>query len=310
MKRVIAGIVLLVSLSQAMAEDGAPAPIDGIGPVGKTVKLHSGFMFTEGPAADREGNVYFTDIPESTIYKVDAQGKLSKFTTESNHTNGLMLAKNGELYACEMDGQIAAWSLQTGERRLVLDKHNGKRFNAPNDLVIDSTGGFYFTDPHFRAPMPLPQGKMGVYYCDADGKVVRLIDDLPAPNGVILSPDEKTLYVCPSGQAEMMAHQVKSPGAIDGGRVFCTLKQAEGQSGQGADGLTIDTGGNLYITTHLGLQVFSPQGELLGVIAVPEKPANVAFGGPDNKTLYVTARTSLYTIPMKATGHVFARGEE
>jgi gluconolactonase len=180
------------------------------------------------------------------------------------------------------------------------------RFNAPNDLVIDKQGGIYFTDPAFGAPMPLPQGKTAVYYLAADGKVTRLIDDLPNPNGVILSPDEKTLYVIPSGQAEMMAYPVKSPGKIGKGRIFCTLKQPRGAKGSGGDGLAVDVKGNLYITSQLGLQVFDASGKLLGIIALPEQPANVKFGGSDLKTLYVTARTSLYSVPMEATGHLFA----
>jgi gluconolactonase len=290
--------------------DAGDRPIPGIGPTGKMVKLHGGFKFTEGPAADADGNVYFSDIPDEKIYKVDRAGKLSVFTDKSNHANGLMVNAKGEIVACEMDGRIAAHDPATKKSRVIADKYEGKRFNAPNDLVIDKAGGVYFTDPVFRAPKPLPQGKLAVYYVAADGTVSRLIDDLPNPNGVILSPDEKTLYVIPSGQAEMMAYPVISPGKVGKGKVFCTLKQPEGKKGAGGDGLTVDTKGNLYITSGLGLQVFSPKGELLGIIAVPEQPANVTFGGPDMKTLYVTARTSLYSAPMEATGHRFAVGSK
>jgi gluconolactonase len=140
-----------------------------------------------------------------------------------------------------------------------------------------------------------------------EGKVTRLIDDLPNPTGVILSPDERTLYVIPSGQAEMMAYPVEAPGKLGAGKVFCTLQQPEGRRGTGGDGLTVDVKGNLYITSQLGLQVFDPSGKLLGIIPVPEVPANVTFGGPERKTLYVTARTSLYTVPMEVAGHAFAR---
>ena len=141
-----------------------------------------------------------------------------------------------------------------------------------------------------------------MYYVSAQGEVTRLVDDLPNPNGVILSPDEKTLYVIPTGQAEMMAYSVIEPGKIDEGRVLCSLKQAPGKSGSGGDGLTVDSEGNLYITSALGLQVFSPEGELLGVIEFPKQPANVTFGGPDGKTLFVTARSSLYAVDMEAQG--------
>ena len=162
---------------------------------------------------------------------------------------------------------------------MLADKYDGKRFNAPNDLVIDRAGGVYFTDPAFRAPKPLPQGKTAVYYLSADGKVTRLIDDLPNPNGVILSPDEKTLYVIPSGQAEMMSYPVEGPGKIGKGKVFCTLKQPAKAKNSGGDGLTVDVKGNLYITSQLGLQVFDKDGKYLGTIKFPEQPANVTFGG-------------------------------
>lgn len=302
-----AGAVLaLLAVPLLPAGEGNKA-IPGIGPIGKIVKLHTGFMFTEGPAEDGAGNVYFSDIPADRIYKVDPKGKLSVFREKSNHANGLMVNAKGEIVACEMDGRVVAISPDGKDVRVIAAQYNGKRFNAPNDLVIDKTGGVYFTDPAFRAPKPLPQGKVAVYYVSSRGKVTRLIDDLPNPNGVILSPDEKTLYVIPSGQAAMMAYPVEEPGKIGKGRVFCTLKQPPGKKGGGGDGLAIDTKGNLYITSALGLQVFSPDGSLLGIIAFPEQPANVTFGGTDMRTLYVTARTSLYTVPMEATGHRFAQ---
>jgi gluconolactonase len=126
---------------------------------------------------------------------------------------------------------------------------------------------------------------------------------------VILSPDEKTLYVIPSMQAEMMAYDVQSPGKLGPGRVFCTLAQPEGATGKGGDGLTVDVKGNLYITSALGLQVFDPSGKALGVIKLPEQPANCTFGGPDRKTLYATCRTSLYSVPMEVAGHAFAQAK-
>jgi len=218
-----------------------------------------------------------------------------------------MLDGENSLLACEMDGRLVSINLKNKKVTPLSSDYQGKRYNAPNDLVVDRTGGIYFTDPHFRAPEPLPQGKVAVYYRSAAGKVTRLADDLKAPNGVILSPDEKTLYVIPSMQKEMWAYPVISPGKIGKGRVFCTLKQEAGykEPGRGGDGLTVDTNGNLYITSGLGLQVYSPKGKLLGIISVPEKPANVTFGGKDNASLFITARNSLYRIDTKAKGHRF-----
>lgn len=304
-KMILLGLALLIAAPALAGEEGKSIP--GLGPSGKIVKLHGNFKFTEGPAADRHGNVYFSDIPDNKIYKVDPKGELSVVTDMSNHANGLMLNAKGELVACEMDGRITARDLKTNTTRVLADKFEGNRFNAPNDLVVDKEGGVYFTDPDFRAPDPKPQKFTSVYYIPPKGEVIRIIKDLPKPNGVILSPDEKTLYVIPSASADMMAYAVQGGGKLGEGRVFCTLKQAEGQKNGGGDGLTIDTKGNLYITSKLGLQVYNPEGKLLGIIAFPEQPANVTFGGPDRRTLYVTARTSLYTASMEITGHAFAQ---
>jgi len=277
--------------------------IPGIGPMGQIKKMDGKYAFTEGPAADADGNVYFSDIPNERIHKIDAAGKVSVFREKSNHANGLMINAKGEIVACEMDGAVAAYSTDGKSRRVISDQFEGKRYNAPNDLVIDKTGGVYFTDPQYRAPTPLPQGKTAVYYVDAAGKMTRLIDNLPNPNGVLLSPDEKTLYVLPSGQKQMMTYKVESPGKIDKGRVFCELEQAKQGGNGGGDGGTVDSIGNVYITSGLGLQVFDATGKKLGTIKFPEQPANATFGGKDMKTLYVTARTSVYSCPMAVAGH-------
>ena len=300
--------ILFDFTARAADEEGKGIP--GIGPVGKIVKLHSGFKFTEGPAADREGNVYFSDIPNERIHKVDKDGKLSIFREKSNRANGLMVNAKGEIVACEMAGRVVAISSDGKKVRVLADNFEDKPFNAPNDLVIDKQGGVYFTDPSFGAKKPLPQGKTGVYYIAPDGKVTRLIDDLGLPNGVKLSPDEKTLYVIPTGPAEMMAYPVEAPGKLGKGRVFCKLQGKDSKKGTGGDGCTIDTKGNLYITSQIGVQVFNPEGNFLGNITFPEQPANVTFGGSDMKTLYVTARSSLYTVPMEAAGHVFPAGKK
>ena len=282
----------------------AADPIPGIGPKGEVRKLHGKLRFTEGPTSDGHGNLYFSDIPANRIYKVDAAGSLSVFLEPSNHTNGLMYNR-GQLLACEMDGRLVAIDVASKEARARASQYRGQRFNAPNDLVVDRAGGIYFTDPHFRAPTPLPQKVVAVYYATADGQVTRLIDNLKAPNGVILSPDEKTLYVIPTLQKQMMAYPVLSPGKLGTGKVFCELQQPEGKDDTGGDGLTIDTHGNLYITSGLGIQVYDPDGKLLGILSFPEQPANCTFGGPGNHTLFVTARTSLYAVEMETEGHVF-----
>src|SRR4051794_13827027 len=156
------------------AGGGEPKPIPGVGPVGKITKLHTGFKFTEGPAADKAGNVYFSDIPAEKIHKVDADGKLSVFSAKSKKANGLMVNAQGEIVACEMTGHVVALSPDGKEGRVLADQYDGKPFNAPNDLVLDQQGGVYFTDPGFGAKTPLPQGKTCVYYIAPGGKVTRL----------------------------------------------------------------------------------------------------------------------------------------
>jgi len=292
--------LLLLLNTDSFAADAIP----GIGPVGEVKQIQTGFEFTEGPAADAAGNLFFTDIPNNRIHKLDASGQLSVFAEPSGHCNGLMVVGD-RLLACEMDGRLKQYNLTDAKETVLSDKHGDKRFNAPNDLVMDQAGGIYFTDPRFRAPDPWPQGKEAVYYRAVDSTVTRLIEDRKAPNGVILSPDEKTLYVIPSMEKEMWAYPVEAPGKIGAGKLLCELRQAPGATSGGGDGLTIDTAGNLYITSALGIQVVSADGKILGVISFPEQPANVTFGGPDHKTLYVTARKSLYTAPMESTGHVF-----
>jgi gluconolactonase len=296
----LAAACLLLAAGTGLAQDG---PVPGVGPAGPIKKLDGQYAFTEGPAADAGGNVYFSDIPNKTIHKIDPAGKVTVFRPNSNSANGLMVNAKGEVVACEMEGAIVALSPDGKGRRVVAGEYEGKRFNAPNDLVLDRAGGVYFTDPMFRAPTPLPQGKTCVYYADAAGKVTRLIDDLPNPNGVLLSPDEKTLYVLPSGQKQMMAYPVAAPGKLGKGRVFCELEQAKAGGNGGGDGGTVDAKGNVYITSALGLQVFDPAGKKLGTIRFPEQPSNATFGGKDLKTLYVTARTSVYACPMEVAGH-------
>lgn len=297
--------VLAVSGSASAQQAGK---IAGVGPAGPVELVQDGFRFLEGPAWDGKETLYFTDVAGNTLYKLDDSGKATAFLEKQGTLNGLMVNAHGTLFACAMEGRLISIAPNMKRVTVLAAEYGGKRFNAPNDLVLDRSGGIYFTDPHFRAPMPLPQGKTAVYYRDAQGKVARLIDDLQAPNGVILSTDEKTLYVIPSLQKEMMAYPVESPGKLGEGRVFCTLKQREGATGagRGGDGLTIDTDGNLYIASQFGLEVFDKDGKALGIIEFPQQPSNATFGGPDGKTLFVTARTGLYRVRMEAAGHQFS----
>ncbi len=297
--------IALVCSSRCAVQCRADDPIANIGPTSEVTLVRDNFQFLEGPTKTPDGSLYFTDIPAQTIYVLGPNGTVEVFMKDSKHANGLMYGGQGKLLACQMDGQLASIDLKTKAVEVLADKYQDKRFNACNDLVIDKQGGIYFTDPRFSAPNPWPQGTEAFYYRAPDGKVTRLGEDIAAPNGIILSPDERTLYVVPSMQRQVVAYEVKEPGKLGERRVLCELKQPNNNNNSGGDGLTVDTSGNLYITSALGIQVFSPAGKLLGIIAIPEQPANVTFGGPSNRTLYVTARKGLYRCEMEATGHQF-----
>ncbi|MAI69315.1 MAG: gluconolactonase [Rhodopirellula sp.] len=275
----------------------------GVRPVGKVEEVKTGFTFTEGPAWSQQGSLFFTDIPNAKIHLLSEKSNaLSTFTSESGHANGILVDASNRILVCQMDGRVVQYDADTAKYEVLADKYEGKRFNAPNDLIVDKVGGIYFTDPLFRAPQPLPQGIQAVYYINPRGKVSRLTDDIAAPNGIALSPDGKRLYVIPSRQAEMLVYDVTGPGKIANGRVLCRLKQPQGKDNTGGDGMAIDVEGNLYITTNLGVEIFSQAGKHLGLVAFPQQPANVTFGGADRKTMYVTARTGLYRIAMPIAG--------
>lgn len=286
---------LIAAGSLSAAQD---RPIAGIGPAAPIVKLHTGFTFTEGPAADSQGNVYFTDVRTNRIHRVTPDGQLSTFLEGSEGCNGLMFDGSGRLIACQGNlARVIAIDVASKQITVLADKFEGKPFNKPNDLVVDSQGGVYFTDP----------AEQSVYYVSPPGGVNRVAGGLARPNGVLLSPDEKTLYVLPSGAPHVLAFSIESPGRVREQRVLAELMQPETGAPRGGDGLTVDSRGNLYCTQPgmSAVQVISPEGKTLGLIRFPEGPSNCDFGGTDLTTLYVTARTSLYTVKMEVKGHRF-----
>jgi gluconolactonase len=209
-------------LGQAGSED---KPIAGIGPVGEIKKWHTGFKFVEGPMADGKGNVYFSDLGANKIYKIDSDDKLSVFSDKLNGPNGLMFNIKGELLACEMGaGRVVAFDVDSKKMRVVADTYEGKGFGGPNDLVTDLQGGVYFTDYRLAKGK---QDKMGVYYVTADGKVTRLVDDLRSPNGIIMSTDEKILYVIPSSGPDIYSYPIESPARLAPERSFASSRRRQ-----------------------------------------------------------------------------------
>jgi len=268
----------------------------------KVEKLAGGFRFTEGPVADAKGNVFFSDIPNNRIHIWSVDGKLSTFRENSGGANGLAFDKKGNLLACEgaarrltstevaisSEGKMAAAKVT-----VLADKFEGKKLNSPNDLWIDPEGGVYFTDPRYGQEKDLEQGGFHVYYLSADGKTLsRVIDNLVKPNGVHGSSDGKLLYVADPGDSKTYVYSITGPGKLSERKLFAR---------QGSDGLKRDERGNIYLTGK-GVTVYSPSGELLETINVPEGPANLCFGGKDRDTLFITARTSLYAVKMRVKG--------
>lgn len=277
------------------AESRKLKAIEGVGPVGEVKRVHSGFQFTEGPAADAAGNVYFTDPRANVIYISHADGRLSTFLEDTRGANGLMFDAQGRLVVCQGgEGRVVSLDVATIDVKVIADRFEGQRFNAPNDLVLDAHGGVYFTDPAFREGT---QGKEGVYHVSAKGAVTRVIDDLSRPNGILLSVDGKTLFVLPSGNPVVMAYPVEEPGRLGLGRMFSALERS-------GDGMSMDSKGNLYITQPSlnGIVVLSAERNQLGFLPTPESPSNCTFGGADMKTLFITARTSLYAYRMEVAG--------
>jgi len=275
----------------------------------KVVKLSEGtnFSFTEGPVWSSAGYLLFSDIPNNHIIKYSADGTFRIFRENTNGANGLMFDHAGQLVACESAaGRITAMD-SMGSIRVLASEYEGKPFNSPNDLVIDSTGGIYFTDPLFGSGREPSQDKEAVYYLFYDGQVRRVIDNLTKPNGIVLAPDGKKLFVVDTYNKFVWAYLIDRVGFPTDPYIFAELQLPKDapKNLSGADGITIDTAGNLYVTSSLGIQVFNTNGDLLGIIDVPEKPSNCTIGGPGNKTLYITARKNLYAIQLKVKGVKF-----
>ncbi len=264
-----------------------------VAPGAKVKKLVGGFRFTEGPAADAKGNVYFTDIPNNRIHKWSLDGKLSTFREESGGANGLYFDKKGNLLACEGGGRRLVAIDPQGKVTVLAEKYEDKKFNSLNDLWIDPKGGIYFTDPRYGNRDGMEQDAEHVYYISPDRKkIVRVVDDMVRPNGLIGTPNGKTLYVTDHGGKKTFVYKIAKDGTLSNKKLLAP---------EGSDGMTIDEQGNVYLTTSAVL-VYNGKGELIETIEVPERPANVTFGGKDKQTLFITARTSLYSIPMKVKG--------
>jgi gluconolactonase len=270
-----------------------------IAPGAKVEKLADGFSFTEGPAVDAEGNVFFTDQPNDRICKWSADGKLSDFLQPCGRSNGLYFDKHGNMLACaDMNNEL--WSINPEGKATVLVKdYKGKLLNGPNDLWEDPKGGIYFTDPLYKRPYwtrdpAMQQDGQHVYYLSPGRKkLMRVTEDLVQPNGIIGTPDGRMLYVADIGDRKTYVYNIEADGTLSGKKLFCSM---------GSDGMTIDNEGNVYLTGR-GVTVFNPAGEQIEHIPIDAGwTANVTFGGADRHTLFITAQTSVYGLRMRVKG--------
>jgi len=265
-----------------------------------------GLRGTEGPIAAPDGALLLTEQAASIITKIDAQGNRSTFLENTNGCQGLTFDRKGRLIGVLPATRQIATLMPT--RTVLASAFQGRPFIGPNDLVADRRGGVYFTDPGaYPPPGQFLTEIPAVYYVRPDGAVIRIADDIPRPNGIILSPDEKTLYVANTLGAFVVAFDVQPDGRVRNQRNFARLggiRMTNQGVRSGADGLAVDEAGRLYVTSTIGVQVFSPQGRHLGTIPIgnPDGPQNLAFAGPDKKTLYVVGDGAVWKVAMLAQG--------
>ena len=258
-------------------------------------KAAGGFQFTEGPVWHKDGYLLFSDIPANKIMKWTPDGKVATFREDSGGANGLTFDSQGRLIACEHGNRRVSVTAADGTISAVAETCQGKKFNSPNDCAARSDGTIFFTDPDYGlGRRPRETEVKGVYRVKPGGEAVLLAGDFDKPNGIAFSPDEKILYVADTAQSHVRAFDVDPDGSLKNGRVLLEV--------EGPDGMKVDSQGNLFIASRNGIEIFSPEGVRLEIIAVPEAPANCAFGGPDNKTLFITARTGLYRVELAVPG--------
>ncbi len=293
MNRIICLIVLaLLAFVASLRAQDVLAP-------GSTLqKLAGGFAFTEGATCDATGNVFFVDQPNNRIMKWTTNAQLSVFMQPSGHANGMEFDAHGNLFACA-DEHNELWEIAPDKTVTVLvTNFEGKYLNGPNDVWILPNGGLYMTDPFYRRDWwdhtTMAQPGQDVYYLSPDrGHLNRVTDDLKTPNGITGDPDGKTLYVGDLGTSRTWRYDILPDGSLTNKTLFCS---------KGSDGMTMDEDGDIYVTGH-GVWIFDKKGEQIGHIDVPEAwTGNLCFGGPDRKTLFITASKSFYSIRMRVKG--------
>jgi len=289
---VISFLLLLIVLSVSF---GAEQSSGLIAPGATPKKVQSDFSFTEASTADAASYVYHTDVPNERMYKSSyADGKISVYKEKTGQANGLMFDSKGRLVICEMGNNRVTLDDMKGNTTVLADSYNGQKLHMPNDLWIDPKGGIYFSDFAGGGPGGGEDSGLQVYYISPDLKSVRRsTEDLVAPNGLVGTPDGKTLYITDMGAGKTWSYRIDPDGTIADKKLFCE---------QAADGMTLDEKGNVYFGGGASVAIYSSAGKKIGEIVLPENCANLEFAGRDRKTLFFTARTSVYTLEMTVRG--------
>jgi gluconolactonase len=264
----------------------------------KPEKTGTGYAFTEGCSVAPDGRVYFTDQPNDRIFIWEEKKGITMYKEGTDRSNGTLFDSRGYLYTCaDLNNSLVKFGPE-GEKIVVYDKgFNDKHLNGPNDLWIDHQGGIYFTDPYYHRDY-WPEGHkqlleiQAVYYLKPTGELIRVIDDLQQPNGIIGTTDGKILYVADIRANITWRYTINSDGSLSSKTQFAPA---------GSDGMVLDNQGNVYLTSGK-VQIFDFQGKKVGDIELPEKPSNICFGGKKRNILFITARTSVYTLKMKVKG--------
>lgn len=271
-----------------------------VAPGAELVKLAGGMQFIEGPVWI-DGGLVFSDIPANTLHRWTAAG-ISSYRRPSGNANGNTIDREGRLISCEHTGRRLSIRESDGSVRTLVERHDGRRFNSPNDAVVKSDGTIWFTDPSYGLQLGEAREQSGnhVYRFDPiSGTTTIVARDFDMPNGLCFSPDERRLYIADSGEPRhVRVFTVQPDGTLADGQVFCRIYNGP------PDGIRCDEMGRLYSSAHDGVHIFRPDGTAIGTITVPETVANLCFGGPEGKTLFMTASTSLYCIALQVTGGV------
>jgi gluconolactonase len=274
-------------------------PADIVAEGAEPIKISGEFKFTEGPAVDSNGNVFFTDQPNDRIMKWSTEGELTTWMQPAGRSNGLCFDSSDNLWACA-DEKNEMWIISKNKEVTVLfDRYEGAKLNGPNDVWIAPDGSAFFSDPFYKRPWwdrdTTQQDGQCVYYFSPDNNTLtRVINDLKQPNGIIGSADGKTLFVTDIRDNRTFTYAIGENGNLSDKKLFCE---------KGSDGMTLDERGNLYLTHKGGVFVFNPEGHQIKLIEIDEPwTANVCFGGKDMKTLFITAQTGFYSIKMNVKG--------